>query len=139
MLPADGFSGFAAIDDYAPLVFVNTNAAMEARTFELMREFAHVLRGEPGISGGEAGGDDRCSRFALEILLPSDDLPRAVTSIEDAEAIAQSHFVDCKAVLLSARRHGAIDEAQFGRLWEEASKHPEAEGKASRSRAAKAI
>ena len=117
------FSGFAIADAYAPLIFVNGNAAPEAQVFTLMQELAHILRGEPGISGLEADAGTWCARFAMELLLPKADLPKDLTCMEDVSLLARSHFVTRKLALLGARRRGAIGDGLFDELWKETAAH----------------
>lgn len=117
------FSGFAIADAYAPLIFVNGNAAPEAQVFTLMQEFAHILRGEPGISGFEADAGTWCARFAMESLLPKADLAKDLTCMEDVSRLARSHFVTSELALLGARRRGAIGDGLFDELRKEAAAH----------------
>ncbi len=75
--------GFALVDEYAPVIFVNTKDTKNARKFTLIHELGHILVGSAGISNASASDkidnkvESWCNKFATEILLPEDKL-RAV-------------------------------------------------------------
>lgn len=79
-LDPNEFRGFTLIDEYAPLVFVNTKQTLNGQIFTLAHEFAHVWDGRGGISDEDAGrlptsGIERwCNAVASEVLVPQDDL-----------------------------------------------------------------
>ena len=76
-LNPDEFRGFVLIDEYAPLIFVNSVDALAAQSFTLSHEFVHVLLGSSDVSREEdfllknnAGEEGFCNRVAAEFLLP---------------------------------------------------------------------
>lgn len=69
------FRGFTLIDRGFALIFVNTRDAKSAQLFSLAHELAHVLLGQPGVSGESIDGAPNlerwCNLFAAEFLIPA--------------------------------------------------------------------
>lgn len=80
------FRGFALVDPYAPLVFVNGADTKAAQIFTLAHELAHIWLGREGLDDAESGGlpandtERWCSRVAAECLVPLEDLRSAYRS-----------------------------------------------------------
>lgn len=74
------FRGFALVDDYAPLIFVNCAEHKTEQIFTLAHELAHIFVGEPSISQFEdmqPTNDETekfCDRTAAEFLIPESQL-----------------------------------------------------------------
>lgn len=73
------FRGFAIIDDYAPVIFINAQDSVTAQTFTLAHELAHVWIGESGVSspdfhlslpGYENPVEQVCHSVAEKLLEP---------------------------------------------------------------------
>ena len=79
-LKADEFSGFALVDAYAPLIFINSTDCKAAQIFTMAHELAHIWRGKPGLSSSidyskSAQKEERlCSRIAAEFLISKRDM-----------------------------------------------------------------
>ena len=73
--PAE-FHGFALVDKYAPLFFVNAADFKTAQIFTLAHEVAHLFVGETGLSVFDRllpvdhGTERFCNRVAAEFLMP---------------------------------------------------------------------
>ena len=110
-LDPDEFQGFALVDEYAPLVFVNSADFKAAQMFTLAHELAHIFVGADGVSRFEAlqppddETEDFCNSAAAEFLVPARDLRRFWVEIrrrEDRyEAIAKRFKV---SQVVAARR-----------------------------------
>lgn len=77
--PAE-FQGFALVDQYAPLVFVNSADFKAAQIFTLAHELAHIFIGADGVSRFEALQppadeiENFCNKAAAEFLVPAAEL-----------------------------------------------------------------
>ena len=95
------FQGFALVDEYAPLVFVNGADSEKTQMFTLAHELAHLLIGETGLSRfqdfqpADHATEQFCSRTAAEFLVPESELqvfwPTARQTIDPYQATAR-HF-----------------------------------------------
>lgn len=119
VLSTNEFRGFAITDDYAPLIFVNKKDATEAQIFTLLHEFAHILRGESGISDSNVDSESWCNRFAAEILVPSSDLTSDITCLSDIEHLARQYYVSRQVILFRAKTLGLITKDLFSKYWKE--------------------
>ncbi len=72
-LNVDEFRGFALMDDYAPLIFINNADAPYARIFTLIHEVAHLWIGQSGISDTSIDNhrqeEKLCNAIAAEFLV----------------------------------------------------------------------
>lgn len=122
-LDPDEFRGFALVDEYAPLIFVNNADYKSAQMFTLVHEFAHVLIGEDGVSTFEEMHpvphriEVFCNKVAAEFLIPSELLGSYWTKIGESpdpyQGVARRFKV---SVLVAARRAldlGLIDRNSF--------------------------
>ena len=110
-LDTDEFQGFALVDEYAPLVFVNSADFQAAQMFTLAHELAHLLVGESGITSfvNHQSPDDVteqfCNQTAAEFLVPEEELrafwPTAESARDRFQAVARRFKV---STLVAARR-----------------------------------
>ena len=79
-LDPEEFQGFALVDEYAPLIFVNNADFKAAQMFTLAHELVHVFVGETGVSHLEdmQPSDNVteifCDKTAAEFLVPEEQL-----------------------------------------------------------------
>ena len=82
-LDPEEFLGFALVDKYAPMIFVNGADFIASQNFSLVHELVHICIGKTGLSAdlGDGTGSDTaelfCNRIAAEYLVPVDSLARA--------------------------------------------------------------
>ena len=75
-LDPNEFQGFALVDEYAPLVFVNNADYKAAQMFTMAHELAHLFVGEGGVSATESllpaehDVEILCDGIAAEFLVP---------------------------------------------------------------------
>lgn len=81
-LDPDEFRGFVLIDDYAPLVFVNTADSKAAQMFTLAHELAHIWLGSSAafdlreLQPATDETEQACDRIAAEFLVPKIEMKK---------------------------------------------------------------
>lgn len=115
-LDPDEFQGFALVDEYAPLVFVNSVDFMAAQMFTFAHELAHLFIAQSGISnleGLQPPSDEIerfCNKAAAEFLIPEKELrafwPSARLTNDPYQTIARKFKVSS---LVAARRALDLD------------------------------
>ncbi len=72
------YRGFAMVDEYAPIIFINNNDTKEAQIFTLIHELIHILLGESGISDNSIDTQNKveifCNHLAAETLAPAKEI-----------------------------------------------------------------
>ena len=122
-LDPEEFRGFALVDEYAPLIFINNADFTSAQMFTLAHELAHIFVGHEGVSNFEAllpsdhAAERFCNSIAAEFLVPHTDLEdlwEAVANDNDPyQQIAREFKV---SVVVAARRAldlNLIDRATY--------------------------
>ena len=114
-LNPDEFHGFALVDEYAPLIFVNGADSVDARMFALISGLARVGVGESGVSRFDAAQPPRnktelfCNRAAADFLTdglyPNNGEPQGVS---DATADQDDFFWDLQNWRIGRRFAAAV-------------------------------
>ena len=78
-LSINEFRAFALIDEYAPLIFINSNDSINGRIFSLLHEYVHIGLGENSLYNDRCGcsfnvktTETICIKVAAEILVPQE-------------------------------------------------------------------
>lgn len=115
-LDPDEFRGFALIDNYAPLIFVNNADYTSAQMFTLAHELAHVFVGLEGVSNFEAylpyphSDEQFCNRVAAEFLVSREDIEEFWETLQgDAEPYQKIAREFKVSVIVAARRALDLD------------------------------
>ncbi len=105
--------GFTLHDDTVPLVFVNAADTKRGQVFSLAHEFAHVLRGESGVSAehelehGQSTVERWCNAVASEFLVPGRDLRQRfnpeIPLSSELDRLADMHLCSTLVVLIRLR------------------------------------
>lgn len=128
MLDLEEFRGFTLQSATAPLVFINANDTLNGQIFSLLHEFAHVWRGESGVSEGgdpihrRAHVSERwCDAVAAEVAVPSSDL---VTNFapgkmltEELDRLSTRYRCSTLVILLKLRTERLIEGSNFDLIY----------------------
>ena len=124
-LDPDEFGGFALVDTFAPVVFVNGTDTKAAQIFTLAHELAHVWHGgsalddaQPGTTSSQAI-EQWCNAVAGEMLVPGSSVATRTLGSLDADeldALAAEFRVSTLVVLRRLFDLGRVSQqAYWGR------------------------
>lgn len=137
-LNVDEFRGFAIVDEYAPIIFVNHSDALGARLFTLIHELCHIWIGQSGISDGNTNTHRQeeilCNAVAAEFLVPAQEF-RALwqhdsESWKDNLPPLEAHFhVSTWALARRALTLNFISQQEYGRyIFEQKMRYEQRKG-----------
>ena len=119
-LDPEEFQGFALVDEYAPLIFVNNTDFKAAQMFTLAHELAHIFVGETGVSHFEdmQPSDNATERFcdkaAAEFLVPEGEFRAYWNQVNQTRDLYSSAARQFKVSSIVAARR-ALDLDLTGR------------------------
>lgn len=124
-LNLDTFRGFAIFDEFAPLIFINTNDSKAGQIFTLMHEVAHLWIGQSGISDLDIRENNKielaCNEIAAKILMPKTKIQKAFREFDDdrrLERIADRFSVSTLAVLNRLRSLNLLAPRRYQELYD---------------------
>ena len=91
-LDINEFRAFAIVDEYAPLIFINSNDSINGKLFSLLHEFAHICVGENSLyndrdsTGLQVSKTETfCNAIAAEILVPHSVFIKEWNNLKDTD------------------------------------------------------
>jgi Zn-dependent peptidase ImmA (M78 family)/DNA-binding XRE family transcriptional regulator len=142
-LKVEEFRGFVIADKYAPLIFLNSSDANNAKIFTLIHELAHLWIDQSGISSVELEEihhnqiEQFCNAVSAEVLVPQKEFLNLWSKFEYFEeniVVTANHFKVSNFVI--ARRaldSGLIEKETFFDYYKRESKHFEQHRKHERA------
>ncbi|MDV0445210.1 hypothetical protein MmiAt1_07670 [Methanimicrococcus sp. At1] len=130
------FRAFTLIDEYAPLIFINTNDSVNAQLFSLLHETAHIWYGRDSVFNDHTGNQKQtnsievqCNAAASEILVPNDIFLEkwACSNEPSPEYIISelSKYFKCGTVVIARKAldSGFIEQSVYNQIFENAVEH----------------
>lgn len=128
-LDIEEFRAFSVVDEYAPLIFINSNDSINGKLFSLLHEFAHICIGENSLFNDRYSTGKKvkkveaiCNAVAAEVLVPQTAFVRdwnaAVSSDNnDIETVIDSlaHSFKCGITVIARKAYdnGFIGYPQY--------------------------
>jgi Zn-dependent peptidase ImmA (M78 family) len=137
-LSSEEFRGFALVDEYAPLIFVNGEDAPASQLFTMAHEIAHVWLGTTGVSNlrqtYSTGGrvESYCNAVAAEVLLPIEEIKLSwhgeINDTSEISRLSDKYKVSRIVVARRARDAGLLTEDKFNSIYPMFAKKPSSQG-----------
>lgn len=130
-LDINEFRAFSVVDEYAPLIFINSNDSDNGKLFSLLHEFSHICIGENSLfndrySFGNTikAVETRCNAVAAEILVPQSVFVRewasGFTAEKDVdktvELLARTFKCGITVIARKAFDNGFIDYRKYQKI-----------------------
>ena len=122
------FRAFALINDYAPLIFINSNDSANAKLFSLLHEFVHICLGENSLyndnnvfSQSKRKTETICNAIAAEILVPQEIFTKVWNDNNKdikEKVIELTKYFKCSSVVIARKAldNGFISNSQYEEL-----------------------
>ena len=127
VLDSEEFRGFVLVDEYAPLIFVNSNDPETARLFTLTHEIVHLALGKSGLFNfrhfgvGNGQLEIYCNAIAAEMLVPQSMFSEqwTKTSTNPIPKLARRFSVSRAVIARRAFDFGFISYTDFVTYYQE--------------------
>ena len=130
-LSIEEFRAFTLTDEYAPLIFINSNDSQGAKLFSLIHEAVHLLFGVNNFYNDRSGFTENtdtietiCNAIAAEILMPNNLFEKEWCSITDVPNRIWwlSDTFHCGLIVIARRAldHNYINKDQYQAIVNEA-------------------
>lgn len=114
LLNAEEFRGFALVDNYAPLIFINGADTPAARLFTLVHELIHLFLGRDGLDDGT---EAYCNRIAAQLLVPKETFLKKWKDNDGDYGKLKAYFrVSLLVIYRVALTYGVITKDEWKRL-----------------------
>lgn len=117
-LDVNEMRAFVLLDNYAPLIFINTSDAKSAQVFSLIHEFVHILIGEDEVFREEISGtkEERfINQIVEEILMPKQSFVDNFYSFS-LEDVARTFHVSYLAAAIRACHLDLISQNELDEI-----------------------
>jgi Zn-dependent peptidase ImmA (M78 family) len=129
------FRAFALIDDYVPLIFLNSNDSFAARLFSLMHEIVHIGLGKSDLYNASDYEDSHkeeerlCNLITVEFFMPNDIVKTLWEKdkgglYEKTKSVAQKVKLSAHAAAIRLKELGFITQRQLQEILGDISKQP---------------
>ncbi len=132
-LSIEEFRAFTLVDDYAPLIFINSNDSHGAKLFSLLHETAHILLGINNFYNDRYGNAEKvndmevlCNAVAAEILVPTESFRFEWDKRTDSEWLLKiqqlANLFHCGTIVVARKAldNHLIDKNQYQAVVDEA-------------------
>ncbi len=123
------FRAFALINDYAPLIFINSNDSTNAKLFSLIHEFVHICFGENSLYNDNSGqytgkrkNEAICNAITAELLVPEKMFLKTWQNALDKEPeeiiIELAKIFKCGTIVIARKAldNGFIDNILYKKI-----------------------
>lgn len=124
VLNADEFRAFTLVNEWAPLIFINTADSLNARLFSLLHEAAHIWLGANDLYNDRYSSAEKvssvekiCNVAAGELLVPTDDFLMKWNFLIETEDVNEvinelSRKFNCSEIVIARK---ALDNHKIDR------------------------